>query len=423
MYAFLPPGHEERAVAFDDRGRDYDSRRHAQSLAIGHTRHRGLRATQMRAPKSISAWLKSNTSRVGTSVSDTAHKCRFIAWLLGSPLPTKTRKSTRATLVSRIAARSRNAKLRIAPAVYAPMPLNDRSVSSSDGSWPPYFATASRAIDCKRLGRMLYPSGYHVFVTSCSGACASASSDGYLPSHSAYFGSTRSTCVCCSMISETRMWYGSSVLRQGRSRPCRRYHVNNRWRNRRRSGGAGTAGVWGFEGISYNPTVTLYTRTGDGGETSYFDGTRVRKDDPRLETYGDIDELNSWIGFVRTSGLDAALDEELGRIQRELFALGAQVADPAEKIAPRVAKAAVTDADVARLETAIDRAEAEAPPLRHFVLPGGTQAAAALHVARTVCRRAERRMVALESGVDPVLLRYLNRLSDLLFALARVVNH
>ena len=219
------------------------------------------------------------------------------------------------------------------------------------------------------------------------------------------------------------MWYGSSVLRHGRSRPCFRYHVNKRWRNRRRAGGAGTASGWGFEGISYNPTVTLYTRTGDGGETSYFDGTRVRKDDPRLDTYGDIDELSSWIGFVRTSGLDAALDEELARIQRDLFALGEQVADPHDKIAPRVAKAAITDADVARLEASIDRAEAQAPPLRRFVLPRGTPTAAALHVARSVCRRAERRMVALESGVDPVLLRYLNRLSDLLFALARLVNH
>jgi cob(I)alamin adenosyltransferase len=176
-------------------------------------------------------------------------------------------------------------------------------------------------------------------------------------------------------------------------------------------------------GISYNPAVTLYTRTGDGGETSYFDGTRVRKDDPRLDTYGDIDELNSWVGFVRASGLDATLDEELARIQRELFALGAQVADPGDKLAARVTKAVIADGDVARLEALIDRAESEMPPLRRFVLPGGAPAAAALHIARTVCRRAERRMVALHPNVDPVLLRYLNRLSDLLFALARVVNH
>src|SRR6185295_10063486 len=138
----------------DDRGHE-ERRRHSQSFCIGHTRHFGERATQIIAPKSISAWLKSNTCRTGTSESESAQRWRFIAWLFGSPVPTNIRNSTRATLVSRIAARSRNAKLRIAPAVYCPMPLNDSSVASSWGSCPPYFATDSRAIDCRRRGRML----------------------------------------------------------------------------------------------------------------------------------------------------------------------------------------------------------------------------------------------------------------------------
>jgi cob(I)alamin adenosyltransferase len=169
--------------------------------------------------------------------------------------------------------------------------------------------------------------------------------------------------------------------------------------------------------------VKLYTRSGDAGETSYFDGTRVRKDDPRLDAYGDVDELNAWLGFVRTSRLAARVDAELDRIQRDLFALGAQLADPGEKLAARVTKAVIGDDDVARLEQLIDRFDADTPPLKKFILSGGTPAGAALHLARTVCRRAERRMVSLAPPVDPVLLRYVNRLSDLLFALARAVNH
>jgi len=169
--------------------------------------------------------------------------------------------------------------------------------------------------------------------------------------------------------------------------------------------------------------VKLYTRTGDAGETSYFDGTRVRKDDPRLDTYGEIDELNAWLGFVRAAHVDAETDATLAHIQRDLFALGAQLADPGEKLAARVTKAVLTEADVERLEQLIDRLDAEVPPLRKFILAGGTQPGAALHIARTVCRRAERRMVGLSPAADPVLLRYVNRLSDFLFALARAVNH
>ena len=169
--------------------------------------------------------------------------------------------------------------------------------------------------------------------------------------------------------------------------------------------------------------MKLYTRTGDSGETALFDGTRVRKDDPRVEAYGDVDELNAWLGLVRTAGLDADLEADVIRIQRDLFALGAALADPVDKIAARVTKAALEDADVARLERVIDRLDAETPPLRKFILPGGTSAGAAVHLARTVCRRAERRMVALDPAIDGVLIRYVNRLSDLLFALARAVNH
>jgi cob(I)alamin adenosyltransferase len=168
--------------------------------------------------------------------------------------------------------------------------------------------------------------------------------------------------------------------------------------------------------------VTLYTRTGDRGETSLFDGTRVRKTDPRVAAYGDVDELNAWLGLARSSGLDADLDAELVGLQRDLFALGAMLADPAHKIAERVTKAALGENDVVRLERLIDRLDAEVPPLRRFILAGGGSPGAALHVARTVCRRAERGIVALDPAPDPVLLRYVNRLSDLLFVLARVVN-
>jgi cob(I)alamin adenosyltransferase len=173
--------------------------------------------------------------------------------------------------------------------------------------------------------------------------------------------------------------------------------------------------------------VKIYTRTGDEGETSLFDGSRARKDDPRIDAYGDVDELNAWLGLVRASPLnallDASLDAALLQIQRDLFALGAQLADPADKLAPRVTKAIIANADVLRLEVLIDRLEEELTPLRRFILSGGTHTGAALHVARTVCRRAERRIVALTPPVDPVLLRYVNRLSDLLFVVARVVNH
>lgn len=169
--------------------------------------------------------------------------------------------------------------------------------------------------------------------------------------------------------------------------------------------------------------MKLYTRTGDAGETSLFDGTRVSKDDERVDAYGEVDELNAWLGFARASGLGADLDASIVRIQGDLFALGAQLADPADKLAARVTKAVIADADVTRLEGLIDQFDADVPPLRRFILAGGSRSGAALHLARAVCRRAERRMVSLTPPVDAVLIRYINRLSDLLFAAARLVNH
>lgn len=169
--------------------------------------------------------------------------------------------------------------------------------------------------------------------------------------------------------------------------------------------------------------MKIYTRTGDAGDTSLFDGTRVSKADPRVDAYGDVDELNAWLGFARAEHLPEDLELALSAIQRDLFAVGAELADPRHKIAARVEKASIGDDGVGRLEALIDRAETELPPLKRFILPGGSPAAAALHVARAVCRRAERQMVRLEPPVDPVLIRYVNRLSDLLFVLARVVNH
>ena len=168
--------------------------------------------------------------------------------------------------------------------------------------------------------------------------------------------------------------------------------------------------------------MKIYTRTGDGGETSLFGGRRVSKADSRVDAYGEVDELNAWIGLVRAAGLDRDLEEPLVRIQQDLFALGARLADPGEKMADRVAKASLDEGDIVRLEQLIDQLEAELPPLRRFILAGGAPAGAALHVARTVCRRAERRMVALRPQPDAVLIKYVNRLSDLLFVLARVVN-
>jgi len=179
----------------------------------------------------------------------------------------------------------------------------------------------------------------------------------------------------------------------------------------------------------YNPQeVKIYTRTGDGGETGLFDGTRVSKADARVATYGDVDELNAWLGFARSRVPDQGeVGEMLVQIQRDLLALGARLADPRNKIAERVTKVEIGADAIARLEKWIDMLESMLPPLRRFVLAGGSEAGSALHVARTVCRRAERAMVALQAradeGLDADLIVYVNRLSDLLFVMARFVNH
>ena len=169
--------------------------------------------------------------------------------------------------------------------------------------------------------------------------------------------------------------------------------------------------------------MKIYTKTGDEGDTSLFDNTRVRKSDARVDAYGEVDELNACLGAVRAAGVDSDIDETLVTIQKELFAVGARLADPASRIAGRVTKAAVTDEAIGRLEQTIDRLETELPALRRFILPGGSNAGAQLHVARTVCRRAERRVVGLGPGsVEPGVVIYLNRRSDLLFVMARAVN-
>lgn len=170
--------------------------------------------------------------------------------------------------------------------------------------------------------------------------------------------------------------------------------------------------------------MKIYTKTGDAGETSLFDGTRVAKTHPRVVAYGEVDELHAALGVAGAHLTDRELAEMVIAVQRDLFALGARLADPAHKIAVRVSKVAIDDASVARLEAWIDALEAALPPLRHFILAGGTPAGAALHFARTVCRRAERAVLALgAAAVEPVLLVYLNRLSDLLFVMARAANH
>ena len=170
----------------------------------------------------------------------------------------------------------------------------------------------------------------------------------------------------------------------------------------------------------------IYTRTGDDGETSLLGGGRVRKDELRIETIGTVDEVNASLGVVRMelsrSGIcPPEIDQLLGQIQHQLFDMGAELAIPASDPART---GTLSDADIGQLEAAIDRHEAELEPLRVFILPGGTPAACQLHVARGVCRRAERRLVQL-AAAEPVrgeLVRYMNRLSDLLFVLARAVN-
>ena len=170
--------------------------------------------------------------------------------------------------------------------------------------------------------------------------------------------------------------------------------------------------------------MKIYTKTGDTGETSLFDNSRVSKAHPRVDAYGEVDEVNACLGAARAAGLPTDLSVLVEEVQRELFAVGARLADPGARIAERVTKAAIADAQVRRLEEAIDRLETELPPLRRFILPGGSSGGALLHLARTICRRAERRVVGLGAdAVEPNVVIYLNRLSDLLFVMARAANH
>jgi cob(I)alamin adenosyltransferase len=163
----------------------------------------------------------------------------------------------------------------------------------------------------------------------------------------------------------------------------------------------------------------VYTKTGDAGETSLVDGSRVSKADARVAAYGDVDELNSYLGLARIDLADSELEGMLGVIQNELFILGADLASPLAIAVPRI------DVEmVAGLERAIDKLMEELAPLREFILPGGTRGAAQLHIARTIARRAERLVVTLaaQTEINQPALIYLNRLSDLLFVMARVAN-
>lgn len=172
-------------------------------------------------------------------------------------------------------------------------------------------------------------------------------------------------------------------------------------------------------------TLKIYTRTGDEGATALFGGGRVAKDHPRVEAYGDVDELNAALGLARSIELMPRIDEVLVPVQRDLFAIGALLATPDHgKMREQLEKARIDEERIAELERAIDACDAELEPLRSFILPGGTPKASALHVARTICRRAERRVVALshDTELPELVVIYMNRLSDLLFMLARVAN-
>jgi cob(I)alamin adenosyltransferase len=172
--------------------------------------------------------------------------------------------------------------------------------------------------------------------------------------------------------------------------------------------------------------MKIYTRTGDRGDTSLFGAGRVPKDHPRVAAYGDVDELNSVLGVVRATEPSDFFDSLLQSIQHDLFSIGGQLAapDPAA-VAKALVKADLSTERVREFERVMDEAESELPALRAFVLPAGGSKAAAFHLARTICRRAERSVVHLarESEVPQLFIVYLNRLSDLLFTLARLANH
>ena len=173
---------------------------------------------------------------------------------------------------------------------------------------------------------------------------------------------------------------------------------------------------------SQQKTMKIYTKTGDRGETGLIGGVRISKDAPRIEAYGTVDELNAVVGMIRAETPPAEIDEVLARIQNALFDLGAELAT-VSGTAKRTSS--IHPPQITELEQAIDAAEVRLPPLAQFILPGGTRLAAVLHLARTVCRRAERRVVTLTTAGETVsseAIIYLNRLSDLLFVWARLAN-
>ena len=171
--------------------------------------------------------------------------------------------------------------------------------------------------------------------------------------------------------------------------------------------------------------MKIYTKKGDDGSTGLFDGTRVRKDDPRVDAYGDVDELNAAIGAARAFLEDRSLDPVLAAIQSDLFSVGAQLADPKYDPKKRKPKTLITEAKIEAFEKLMDGWEEKLRPLRNFILPAGSKGGSMLHLARCVSRRAERKVVALAASttIPPVVIVYLNRLSDLLFVMARVENH
>lgn len=167
--------------------------------------------------------------------------------------------------------------------------------------------------------------------------------------------------------------------------------------------------------------MKIYTKTGDHGETSLFGGGRVSKSAARIEAYGTVDELNSFIGLARSQGVSERAELMLHEIQQELFVLGADLATPHDA---RVTIPRIEEPHFAKLESWIDELDEQVEPLRFFILPGGTPGAAALHIARTVCRRAERRVITAKanSSISDHCVVYLNRLSDLLFTMSRYEN-
>lgn len=178
--------------------------------------------------------------------------------------------------------------------------------------------------------------------------------------------------------------------------------------------------------------MKIYTKSGDKGETSLFRGGRVRKDSLRVNSYGEIDELNSWIGWVRAQGPCQDVDVVLSRIQNDLFVVGSDLATPYGEDEENSRIIRLPDGAEVFMEEAIDKMEAQLEPLKNFILPGGSEMSAALHFARTIARRAERSIVAIlnsgntvntkEEKVNPAILKYINRLSDLLFVMARYEN-